>query len=266
MSCANPMSAPVLPDGLAQRLQVLRRRLGRPREPAVRRDVDADDLGAEGLEQPRPDDRAGAVAGVEHDLRPSPARWQRPDGLEHRRQVLVQRVRQRLDRADPLAPRLRVLALVVDVEQFAPARTAQEQRVGTDELQRVPLGRVVAGRDRDAARARAACAPAAARSASGRRRRRRCGSRTTAGPTPPPAAPSRPRCACRGRRPPGPTRCRCRRPARTGSAGPGVRESPMTPRTPEMLIFSVGMARIQPSPAPSSGFSRQFQSRQSDHA
>ena len=141
----------VFPNGGAQRGQVLWRRLGRAREPPVGCRVDPDDLGAQRLEQPGPDDGPGPVAGVEHDAHPLVPGRQRAERLDDGGHVEVARPRHRLDLANPRAPHLRVIALIVDVEQLATAGGAQEQSVRADELQRVPLGRIVAGGDGDPA-------------------------------------------------------------------------------------------------------------------
>lgn len=63
----------------------------------------------------------------------------------------IERVIHVLDAAHVRTGDLDVFALVVDVEQLTGRPGSQEQTVVADELQRVPLGRVVAGRDGDPA-------------------------------------------------------------------------------------------------------------------
>ena len=78
----------------------------------------------------------------------------RPQGaerLDDRRDVDAERIVRPLDLSHVGARNLRVVALVVDVEQLAARRAAEEQSVAADELQRVPLWRIVAGRDGHAA-------------------------------------------------------------------------------------------------------------------
>ena len=114
------------PDGDVCAVDVHRR--CRAGEAAVGGRVNRRDLGTEGLDQLRRRFRRGAAAGIDHDPQPPRGGGQRPDSGDQRRDVALDSV------GDPLGgplvgPRhLRVLALVVDVEELTPASRGRSPR------------------------------------------------------------------------------------------------------------------------------------------
>src|SRR5262249_48151365 len=98
---------------------VLRRRFGAARKRAVPGGVDGYDSGAQRLDQLRGDDRTRAVARIERDFQFARRLRQRAGRADNRVDVSVERDRQRFDAAHLGASDLRVIALMVDIEQLA---------------------------------------------------------------------------------------------------------------------------------------------------
>src|SRR6187549_3022321 len=122
-------------------------------EEAAGREVDAFNLAPERIEQLRKDRRTGAVAGIEGDTKPALANCVHVENgkTENAIDVVLNGALIAGDHAK-FVPR--------DAGNTAPDKGAhrrrflviEEQSRGTDELQRIPLNRVVTGRNRQSTR------------------------------------------------------------------------------------------------------------------
>ena len=197
-------------------------RLGRARERQRRVVVDRQHVAAERLEPARHEARARAVAAVDRDAQPPRAHQPRrrtrraaPRGAAATASCRSTRVAMRSQRARGDR------ALVVDVEQLLALDRAEVEPVVAHELERVPLRRVVAAGDRDAA----ARAEAPDRELQAGRRADaevdRPRSRRRGDPRSLPPAASAPRAAGRGRRARGRRRGTNRTPPRSARRARG---------------------------------------------
>ena len=123
--------------------------LRRPRERKRRVVVDGQDLAAEPREPWRQEPGAGPVEAVDDDLRTAGAHGRTVEGGAQALEVMLERVPLLDPGADPVRAHARGRALVEDVEELLALLRAQVEPVRADELEGVPLGRVVAPGDRD---------------------------------------------------------------------------------------------------------------------
>ena len=137
---------------LLQLSKVFSDRLGRPRKAAVGLHVDRGELATEQLEQDRHKRTAGAANTVEADsesLFPDAGHVEKRQG-ENPFDVLPGRVLVLAHGAE-LVPRRAWDISVDDLSHLCPLRPIEEQSGWRDELEGIPLDRIVAGGDRETA-------------------------------------------------------------------------------------------------------------------
>ena len=133
-----------------QLAEVLRQRLRRTAE-AVDPGIDRKNLAAELLQKSGAAQRADAVRAVDRDAEAALPDQLRVDHRKNPGHVFFERPLHEAHFTEILLPAARQAPLAVEVEKFGSLAAVEESAAAADEFERVPLGRIVAGGDRDRA-------------------------------------------------------------------------------------------------------------------